>query len=319
MANESDDQLEARAVLRLVTHDSGAREYFTASYRGQGDALAALRGAADGALPTVSERVRELRSTAFGRTRTPIEERAAADALAVLAAKEARNTADAAALRAAIAAVGEWKASQTAAPSGSRESLPDTPAKPSSSSSRGTRRWTLGPRALATVILGSMAIGALAVNLWSGVVTTHRIAGNDPGSSASPQPGGRTIAFGGGLKTGGATGSVDPGNLAAANAWLARSPTKADTFPRPGMIHLQSLSSVRHIKDVHENDTLITIWGAKDPDDGICLITGLPSGIFGTQCTPPKSFAEHGITEGFDGIEVSWDGISISVALPVSG
>lgn len=110
-----------------------------------------------------------------------------------------------------------------------------------------------------------------------------------------------------------------PGNLVAANAWLARVPTNADTFPSPGVIDSQNLSSVRHIKDIRDNDTLVTLWGAKDADDGICLITGIPGGIFDTQCALPNDFAAHGITGGFNGIEVSWDGVSTSVTLPMSG
>ena len=81
------------------------------------------------------------------------------------------------------------------------------------------------------------------------------------------------------------------------------------------MIDNQSLSSVRLIKNVRDNDTLITVWGAKDHSDGICLLAGLPNGLFASTCVPPKVFTERGIRLGFNGYEVSWDGVATSLTL----
>ena len=92
----------------------------------------------------------------------------------------------------------------------------------------------------------------------------------------------------------------------------------ADTFPDQAIVESQGFSSVRLIKAIQDNDMLITVWGAKDNGDGICLIAGIPDGVFASQCVPPKVFTEQGVSLGFNGLEVSWDGVATSVTLPMS-
>jgi hypothetical protein len=245
----------------------------------------------------------ELRRIAFGRNSTDEERAAATRKLAELAAPRSASS-DSTLARSSDDEAGTTEPDAVTglpvALSSTTETVADETASGAQSAS--ARRRSTAAAWLLPAVLASLLLGAIA-----GRATAPGLQAPAPSSTASQH---RPL-----------NPALDPdsglvGGLVAANTWLARTPTEADTFPKPSMAQIQSLSSIRHIKDVRDNDTLITVWGAKDPGDGICLLAGLPGGFFATTCVPPKVFAERGITLAFNGIEVSWDGIATSLTLP---
>lgn len=236
----------------------------------------------------------ELRRIAFGRGSTDEERAAATKQLTELAAAESAPS-----LPGSAPAPVEGPDDEA----GVVESDADTTA--TAANSAPLRRRSIAMIWLLPAVIASLAVGAIVGRATApspqvsapAQVTLHR-----PLANLTSEPGKSTV-----------------GNLVAANAWLARAPTKADTFPSPAMTDNQGLSSVRHIKDIREDDTLITLWGAKDRDDGICLLAGLPGGFFTSSCVSPEVFAERSITLGFNGFEVGWDGVATSLTLPMSG
>jgi hypothetical protein len=230
----------------------------------------------------------ELRRIAFGRGSTDEERAAATRRLEELAAAE-----DAATRPEAVPAPGGSSDDEVETDAGESTAV----AVPGPARRRSIPLAWLLPAVIAALVVGGIAGRATTPSPVpvTAPVTTHRHLGNS------------------------APNSTTPGNLVAANAWLDRSPTSADTFPNPSLIGLQKLSSVRHLKDIDYGGTPITLWAAKDDNSHLCLITSVPGGIFGTQCTAADDFANHGITGGFNGLVVSWDGVSTSVRLSMSG
>jgi hypothetical protein len=239
----------------------------------------------------------ELRRIAFGRDSTSEERAAATRELAKLATAE-----NATPLPDSAAAPAESSSENSDAEAGAAE-----PA--ASDSTIAAQPVPVRRRRIAMVWLLPAVIASLVVGTVAGRATVSSQPTPAPTSTTSWLPIADPSAN---------PGNGIAGNLVAANAWLARTPTKADTFPELGVIDGQSLSAVRHIKDVQDNDILITVWGAKDHSDGICLLAGLPGGFFATTCVPPKVFTERGINLGFNGFEVSWDGVATSLTLPMS-
>lgn len=237
----------------------------------------------------------ELRQVAFGRASTDAERRAAADKLALLAVPE----------------IATPLPDPAPTPGESPDDAPDAsePDNDNEESAAAAQPAPMRRRSIAMIWLLPAVIASLVVGgVVDRAITAGRLA-PVPTPSASQSPVTDPAPT---------TGSGLVGSLVAANAWLARIPSNKDTFPSPGVIDNQSLSSVRLIKNVRDNDTLITVWGAKDHSDGICLLAGLPNGLFASTCVPPKVFTERGIRLGFNGYEVSWDGVATSLTLPPS-
>lgn len=250
--------------------------------------------------------IEELRRIAFGRDSTEEERATATRQLTRLAAAESAAAAPGTSPAPAEGPYGETSTGDAEA--AEVETTADEQAVAEQAAP--TRRRTIAMVWLLPAVIASLVVGAVAGRTTA---PSQQYPASTPAASHPPI-------------TDSAAGS-DPvqnngtdvvGSLAAAESWLARPPTAADTFPNPELIQSQSLSFVRLIKNVRGDDMLITVWGAKDPSGGICLLAGLHGGFFTSACASQENFIEHGIALGSNGFEVSWDGISTSVTFPMA-
>jgi hypothetical protein len=314
MADMSAGQLRVRAVLKLVDHDLDARQQLIAAYTGQGDALAALREAADDTSPALPTRLIELRRTAFGRTNTPAEEHAAAEALTALNAEEARRATDATALLVATAAVEEWAASRAAVSSNNPESPSDMDEQRGAEPTHGARRWALRPLALASVILGSMAIGAMAATLWTNATKAGGTPDSQAEASARPPGGVTNVAPGTEAIDAGTIKSTGPGSSTSAEEWFQKPAKAGDVFPNAELIDGLNASSTRLVGGTPKN---LSLWVGKTNDDGLCLIMSVPSAQDTiesmTSCASRQQFDATGLGLHTGGYQAVWTGPTISV------
>lgn len=313
MAIDGIDQTRAQAVLTLISSDNNARERFIATCTGRGDAIEVLRRAADDTPPAALDALSELHRRAFGRTHTPAEENAATDALAALASAEADRTADSAALGVAIAATEEWAASRPAAAADDASELSvDKPQEVEPTQK--IRRWVLRPFALASVILGSIAVGALATALWTNAADTSSTPGGRPGTSASPHGGVANVVPGTDAIDGGTIKASGPGSFTSAEEWFQKPAKTGDAFPSADLIDGLKASSTRLVGGTPKN---LSLWVGKTDDDRLCLIMSVPSaqGTIEsvTSCANSQQFDAMGLGLHTGGYQAVWTGPTISV------
>ena len=298
---------DARRALALVESDSRMRAAFEAAYAAEGDALAALRGRA---LPDAAARAArrheldDLRRVAFGRTSSPEEEARAAEAHTALIALERAHHVRKAALAAAVAAV--LAAPTVAAPVAVSDAEPG--AEVAAGSIRPPSLWrrlALPVGAFALVI----AVAAVALPLLFTPDAPDPVADFGTGEGLLPP---EPVE----------AGALRPGDLEAAERWLAQPQTETD------LVALQ-------FEDIDPSTTRLaaggagagTTWVARDDDGGLCVVVSIgAASSFAASCSPPDMFVLHGamvsLNQGVAGtpsIEAAWDGAHVYVTVGPEG
>jgi hypothetical protein len=309
------EQTRAQHALALISRDTVAREIFITAYAGHGDALDLLSRAATDVPPAPSETLRELRRQAFGRTHTPAEENAARAALTAISDAKAVQAADSRALRAAIVTTEEWATSKT-----SPQAIDNTGAlpRPGASTSAGPapepHRFMFRPLVLASLVVASMAIGALIVTLWTNPVGGGAAADYSPASSAGATHTVKNVAQGTDSVDYGTIKSTGQGNHMAAAQWFLRAATPSDIFPSAALIDGLTASSTRLVGGTPRK---IKIWVGKTHDDRVCLIMTAPSAQGALEsinsCANAQQFDAMGLGLHAGGYQAIWMGQTVSV------
>jgi hypothetical protein len=234
---------------------------------------------------TSDDELRGLRRAAFGRSSTPDERRQAAERLAALdaAAQQARA---------------EQVQADDEVPTATAAPAPESAASSAAPESEPHARRSIALIWVLPIVLAALVLGVIAGRaLESGSVPRERATASDAAGESQQVR----------------------GDLAAARTQLAGPHTGGEAFPDPVFVEKQGLESVTLIGDLHPGDLHITVWGATNQSDDICLIAGVPDGVFAAQCVNGTEFSQHGITLGFNGFEVSWNGVSSSAVPSTSG
>jgi hypothetical protein len=298
---------DARRALALVESDSRMRAAFETAYAAEGDALAALRGRV---LPDAAARAArrreldDLRRVAFGRTSSPEEEARAAEAHTALIALERAHHVRKAALTAAVAAV--LAAPTVAAPVAVSDAEPG--AEVAAGSIRPPSLWRRLALPVGAFALG-IAVAAVALPLLFTADAPDPVA--DFGSGEGLLPPEPVEA-----------GALRPGDLDAAERWLAQPQTETD------IVALQ-------FENIDPSTTRLaaggagtgTTWVARDDDGGLCVVVTIgAAGTFAASCSPPDMFVLHGamvsLNQGVAGapsIEAAWDGAHVYVTVGPEG
>ncbi|WP_354024540.1 hypothetical protein [Conyzicola nivalis] len=306
---------DARRALALVESDARARGVFEESYAAgvdagdaaEGDAVAALRRRV---LPDAAARAArrreldDLRRVAFDRTNSPEDEARAAEAHASLIALERAHHARKAALTAAVTAV--LAAPTAAAP------VPVSGQEPGVEVAAGDIRPPSLWRRLA------LPVGAFALGIAVAAVALPLLFTED-----APDPV-ADFAAGEGLLPPEPVeaGALRPGDLEAAERWLAQPQTQTD------LVDLQ-------FEDIDPSTTRLaaggagtgTTWVARDDDGGLCVVVTIgAANSFAASCSPPDMFVLHGATvslnqgvAGTPSIEAAWDGAHVYVTVGPEG
>ena len=305
----------ARRALALVESDARARGVFEAAYAAGVDAGDAAEGAAVAALrrrvlPDAAARAArrreldDLRRVAFDRTNSPEDEARAAEAHASLVALERAHHARKAALTAAVAAV--LAAPTAAAP------VPVSDGEPGVEVAAGGIR----PRSLWRRL--ALPVGAFALGIAVAAIALPLLFTED-----APDPV-ADFAAGEGLLPPEPVeaGALRPGDLEAAERWLAQPQTEND------LVDLQ-------FEDIDPSTTRLaaggagtgTTWVARDDDGGLCVVVTIgDASSFAASCSPPDMFVLHGamvsLNQGVAGtpsIEAAWDGAHVYVTVGPEG
>jgi hypothetical protein len=310
---------DARRALALVESDARARAVFEAAYAAaggarhdtadaaEGDALAALR---QRVLPDAAARAArrreldDLRRVAFDRTSSAEDEARAAEAHASLIALERAHHARKAALSTAVAAV--LAAPTVAAPVQVSDGEPGV--EVAVGNIRPPSLWRRLALPVGAFALG-IAVAAVAVPMLFTADAADPVTDFGTGEGLLPP---EPVE----------AGALRPGDLEAAERWLAQPQTQTD------LVELQ-------FEDIDPSTTRLaaggagtgTTWVARDDDGGLCVVVTIgDASSFAASCSPPDMFVLHGamvsLNQGVAGtpsIEAAWDGAHVYVTVGPEG
>jgi hypothetical protein len=283
----------ARRALEAVESDGAARDRLRAAWTLDADPVAALRVAAyvdEHTIAAAGAANARLRRLAFGRTSTPEEESAAADARAELATIEARAEQRRRAVEVAIDAVLDVPESEPA-----DESVDETPVDDDAARRRG---WVWPA-------LAGVAVGA---TLAAGAVWSMGGAGV-PAAVSSPTPTATALDYFLGDPPESTRG---PGDLAAAEGWFTREQTEEDLV---GVGELRPEFDRESVRLVHSSDAA-RVWLARQVDGKYCLeTTETETQITNGTCVAADLFAEQGLTVSSNVLDAAWNGAQVRVVL----
>jgi hypothetical protein len=292
----------ARDALRIVENDPRARVRFVAAYAGHGDAVAALRLAADAARDAGDEQQqRDLRKVAFGRTHGPAEEEAAAQARRTLLEAEQARRDTAAAIDAAIRALNAKPDARAAEHPMEQSATPFAAAPPPPPPSRMRLLWVLP----IVVICLAVAYAAGSASRGESVpVSSPPKPSHAPVETPSPSP---PVFLPPDVSL-----VQRPGDLVAAEKWFARPQVVQDQFEMTPMLSSMSIEPP-DVRFVQTDLDGFSVWVAKDADGEFCLLGSYGGTGYGN-CTPPDQFALTGLLLASDHNLIRWDGNSVTVA-----
>lgn len=296
---DAGDELSARAqaALDLVCRDAVACDRFTKAYTGTGDALLALRAAADPVSSIPGEQLDALRRIAFGRTRSAVEETAALAARQVLYDDKRVRAQNADALDRAIHALGE---------TGGAGHSPAPPPPPDAGPA-----VTRPTGVLRRIWIAPIAALCLVVGYGSAAFSRHS-------TSAPPSP---PAAH---AETVQQFAVVDPpkatnaGWTIAAEEWFSTPQLEEDTVDAPAVVNDLGIDpATTRLMGTTVHGALL--WIAKGTNRSYCIVGMRPwnGGAFGL-CTTVANFRRGGLelTQGLD--SVRWDGIKFTTSSTTS-
>ena len=253
-----------------------------------------------------AERVRldALRRTAFGRTRSPADEAAAAKALAALRTEHEQRERKAAERRAFECAAEPDHTASTPDPDApvSERSAPFARVHPATSArrNRGEARWLVPAASLLAAVGAVVAAIALAGDGDDLAATTTTSPPSAPLADASPFI---------------VPGSAGAGSVVAAAQWFLEPQSSDDAFP--GVDGFDSIDA-ESTRLVWGADGDWSLWVATTVDSELCLLASSATNRETVvTCTPQAAFLESGLTlthsNGIDPeFSVFWNGNSIT-------